>query len=165
MHASSSQKKAQFKESSSVKVHQWVSCLAVVDVNNSFTHIHNPLLLLIHSSMDRKGHAHQLWAEKAQPIVAAHTQINGWQETCMQALVTLTLLLYNSTGQARDFVDQTQHVKNGFYFCMLTLVAWVNKTGQRSYRRTNNMLCQKTSSTHLKFDQLIVCVGCRKEIA
>jgi len=59
---SSSQKKAQFKESSSVKVHQWVSCLAVVDVNNSFTHIHNPLLLLIHRLMDGKGHACKLWS-------------------------------------------------------------------------------------------------------
>ena len=57
-------KKAQFKESSSVKVHEWVSCLAVVDVNHSFTHIHYPLLLLIHRSMDGKGHAHQLRAEK-----------------------------------------------------------------------------------------------------
>ena len=64
-----------------------------------------------------------------------------------------------------DFVYQTQHVKNAFYFCMLTLVAWVNKTGQRSYLRTSNMLCQKTSLTLLKFDQLINCVGCRKEIA
>ena len=52
MHISSSEKKVRFKESSSVKVHEWVSCLAIVDVNNSFTHIHNPLLLLIHRSMD-----------------------------------------------------------------------------------------------------------------
>ena len=45
-------------------------------------------VLLIPRSMDSKGHAHQLRAEKAQPVVAAHTQINGWEETCMQALVT-----------------------------------------------------------------------------
>ena len=61
-HTSSSQKKAQFKKDSSLKVHKWVSCLAVVDVNNSFTHIHNPLLLLIHGLMDGKGHACKLWS-------------------------------------------------------------------------------------------------------
>ena len=39
-HTSSSQKKAQFKESSSVKVHEKVSCLAVVDVNNCFSDVY-----------------------------------------------------------------------------------------------------------------------------
>ena len=31
-----------------------------------------------------------------------------------------------------DFVDQTQHVKNAFYFCILTLVAWVNRAEELS---------------------------------
>ena len=60
-----------------------------------------------------------------------------------------------------DFVDQTLHVKNAFYFCMLTLTAWVNKTGQRSSLRTSNAVCKKTSLSLLKFDQLIDCVRCR----
>ena len=65
MRISSGEKKVQFKKSSSIKVHKWACCLAIVDVNNSFTHIHNPpLLLLIHWSMDQKGHAHKLWWEQ-----------------------------------------------------------------------------------------------------
>ena len=31
-----------------------------VEGNNGFTHIHNPLLLLLHRSMDGKGHAQKL---------------------------------------------------------------------------------------------------------
>ena len=52
-----------------------------------------------------------------------------------------------------DFVDQTQHVKNAFCFCMLTLMACVNKTWQRSDIRNSYMLCQKTSAS----DEAIVC--------
>ena len=73
------QKKAQFKESSSIKVHEWVSCLEIVDVNNSFTHLHNPLLLLIHRSMDQKGHAHKRWWEKGtMQRMQFHLNMTEW---------------------------------------------------------------------------------------
>ena len=50
-------------------------------------------------------------------------------------------------------MDQTQHVKYAFYFCMLILMACVNKTWQRSDIRNSYMLCQKTSAS----DEAIVC--------
>ena len=78
MRISSIEKKIQFKESSSIKVHKWVSCLAIIDVNNSFTHIHNPLLLLIHRSLDRKGHAHQPWQKKAQFKESSSIKVHEW---------------------------------------------------------------------------------------
>ena len=52
-----------------------------------------------------------------------------------------------------DFADQTQHVKKAFCFCMLTLMACVNKTWQRRDIRNSYMLCQKTTAT----DEAIVC--------
>ena len=77
MRISSGEKNAQFKESSSIKVHKWVGCLAIVDVNNSFTHIHNPLLLLIHRSMDGKGHT-QAPVKKSQFKESRSVKVNEW---------------------------------------------------------------------------------------
>ena len=104
-----------------------MSCLAVVNVNNSFTHIHNPLLLLIQikGGMGRNMHASSGHID--------HATIAEFRQG--------------------DFVDQTQHVKNAFCFCMLTLMACVNKTWQRSDISNSCMLCQKTSSS----DEAIVC--------
>ena len=67
--------------------------------------------------------------------------------------------MHNSSGHidhattARGFVDQTQHVKNAFCFCMLTLMACVNKTWQRRDIRNSYMFCQKTTAS----DEAIVC--------
>ena len=52
-----------------------------------------------------------------------------------------------------DYVDQTQHVKNAFCFCMMTLTACVKRTWQRSDIRNSFMLCQKTSAS----DEANVC--------
>ena len=69
-----------------------MSGLANIEDNNSFTHIHNPLLLLMNRSMDGKEHA------------------------CKSGHID-----YASIAQFRqgDFVDETRHVKNAFYSCML----------------------------------------------
>ena len=66
-----------------------MSCLAVVDVNNSFTHIHNPLLLLIQI---KGGMGRDMHASSSHIDHATIAQFRQW-----------------------DFVDQTQHVKNAFY--------------------------------------------------
>ena len=192
MHTSSSEKKAQFKEST-VSQSTQVSELPCKYRRQQQFHSHSQPFAAAHEQINgwegtcmqapvRKRHnlkkavqskyvselpckyrRQQQFHSHSQPFAAAHEQINGWEGICMQALH----IDHATIAQFRqgDFVDQTQHVKNAFYFCMLTLVAWVNKTGQRSYLRTSNMLCQKTSLTLWKFDQLINCVGCRKEIA
>ena len=76
----------------------------------------------------------QFFHSHSQPFAAAHEQINGWEGTC----TTLRSHGHATLVQFRqgDFVDQTQHVKNAFCFCML-----------RSDIRNSYMLCQKTSAS------------------
>ena len=160
-------------------VHEWVSCLAIVVVSNSFTHIHNHLLLLIHRSMDRKGHAHQLWPEKSSSIkvpkwvscLANIEDNNSFTHIHNPLLLLMNRSMdgkehacklwshwpcYNNTVQAKGLCGSNPACEECLLFCMLTLVAWVNKTGQRSHLRTSNVL---TAGESILDALLLACSG------
>ena len=99
-------------------------------------------VFFLHFNCRRK----QWFHSHSQPFAAALTQINGWEGGMHKSsghIDHATVVQF----QQGDFVDQTQHVKNAFCFCMMTLMACVSKTWQRSDIRNSNMLCQKTSAS------------------
>ena len=50
----------------------------------------------------RRQHSH------SQPSAAAHEQINGWKGTCLQALVTLTMLQFHSSGKGTLWIKPSK---------------------------------------------------------